>query len=72
MDCTINCSFIIFNLLYLTGRPKRLFVFVNPFGGSKSASKIYLDSVKPLLEDADIQFTLQGSALEPSHGFIIS
>ncbi|XP_009376260.2 sphingosine kinase 1 isoform X1 [Pyrus x bretschneideri] len=41
------------------GRPKRLFVFVNPFGGSKSASKIYVDHVKPLFEDAGIQFTLQ-------------
>ncbi|KAM6585040.1 hypothetical protein CsatB_012042 [Cannabis sativa] len=41
------------------GRPKRVFVFVNPFGGNKSASKIYLDEVRPLLEDADVQFTLQ-------------
>ncbi|GMN50902.1 hypothetical protein TIFTF001_020067 [Ficus carica] len=41
------------------GRPKRLFVLVNPFGGQKLASKILLDQVKPLLNDADIQFTLQ-------------
>ncbi|XP_058196466.1 sphingosine kinase 1-like [Rhododendron vialii] len=41
------------------GRPKRLFVFVNPFGGKKSASKIFLDDVKPLLEDANVEFTLQ-------------
>ncbi|WCJ26945.1 sphingosine kinase 1 [Euphorbia peplus] len=41
------------------GRPRRLFVFVNPFGGKKSASKVFLDVVKPLLEDADVQFTLQ-------------
>ncbi|EXB51817.1 Sphingosine kinase 1 [Morus notabilis] len=41
------------------GRPKRLYVFVNPFGGKKSASKIFSDQVKPLLEDADIQLTLQ-------------
>lgn len=41
------------------GRPKRLFVFVNPFGGKKSASKIFKDVVKPLLDDAEIQFTLQ-------------
>ncbi|CAN6689911.1 unnamed protein product [Malus baccata var. baccata] len=47
------------------GRPKRLFVFVNPFGGSKSASKIYLDHVKPLFEDAGIQFTLQGGCRHP-------
>lgn len=41
------------------GRPKRLFVFVNPFGGKKYASKIFVDHVKALLEDADIQITLQ-------------
>ncbi|KAF3451560.1 hypothetical protein FNV43_RR07655 [Rhamnella rubrinervis] len=41
------------------GRPKRLLVFLNPFGGSRSASKIFIDHVRPLLEDADIQFTLQ-------------
>lgn len=35
-------------------------MFVNPFGGKKSASKIFSDQVKPLLEDADIQLTLQG------------
>lgn len=35
-------------------------MFVNPFGGSRSASKIFIDHVRPLLEDADIQFTLQG------------
>ncbi|XP_020541313.1 sphingosine kinase 1 isoform X2 [Jatropha curcas] len=41
------------------GRPKRLFIFVNPFGGNKSATKVFLDVVKPLLEDADIQITVQ-------------
>ncbi|KAF8413970.1 hypothetical protein HHK36_001967 [Tetracentron sinense] len=40
-------------------RPKRLFIFVNPFGGKRSASKIFHDEVKPLLEAADIQFTIQ-------------
>ncbi|CAK7350699.1 unnamed protein product [Dovyalis caffra] len=35
------------------GRPKRLFIFVNPFGGKKSALKVFFDVVKPLLEDAD-------------------
>ncbi|XP_043808067.1 sphingosine kinase 1 isoform X2 [Manihot esculenta] len=43
------------------GRPKRLFVFVNPFGGKKSASKVFRDVVKPLLEDADVQITVQGT-----------
>ncbi|KAK9057995.1 hypothetical protein SSX86_022835 [Deinandra increscens subsp. villosa] len=41
------------------GRPKKLFIFVNPFGGRKSASKIFRDDVKPILEDANIEYTLQ-------------
>ncbi|XP_017434185.1 sphingosine kinase 1 isoform X2 [Vigna angularis] len=41
------------------GRPKRLFVFVNPFGGKKSATKIFDEQVKPLLEDAQIEITVQ-------------
>ncbi|XP_021726347.1 sphingosine kinase 1-like isoform X1 [Chenopodium quinoa] len=41
------------------GRPKRLFVLVNPYGGKKSALQIFVDTVRPLLEDAEIQFTLQ-------------
>ncbi|KAK4271532.1 hypothetical protein QN277_020216 [Acacia crassicarpa] len=41
------------------GRPKRLFIFVNPFGGKKAATKIFLQHVKPLLDDAEIQITLQ-------------
>ncbi|XP_016477648.1 sphingosine kinase 1 isoform X2 [Nicotiana tabacum] len=43
------------------GRPKRLFVFVNPYGGKKSASKIFIDSVKPLLDDANIDYTVQAT-----------
>ncbi|KAG4948402.1 hypothetical protein JHK82_041585 [Glycine max] len=41
------------------GRPKRLLVFVNPFGGKKSATKIFAEQVKPLFEDAHIQITVQ-------------
>ncbi|XVE87943.1 hypothetical protein DITRI_Ditri19aG0029200 [Diplodiscus trichospermus] len=40
------------------GRPKRLLIFVNPFGGKKSATKILSQDVKPYLEDADIQITV--------------
>ncbi|KAB5533947.1 hypothetical protein DKX38_017033 [Salix brachista] len=40
-------------------RPKRLFILVNPFGGKKSALKIFFDVVKPLLEDAEVQITVQ-------------
>ncbi|KFK28737.1 hypothetical protein AALP_AA7G040200 [Arabis alpina] len=41
------------------GRPKRLFVIVNPFGGKKSARKIFVEEVKPLFEDAQIQLEIQ-------------
>ncbi|XP_057512473.1 sphingosine kinase 1-like isoform X1 [Actinidia eriantha] len=41
------------------GRPKRLLILVNPFGGKKCASKMFLDDVKPLLEDANVEFTVQ-------------
>ncbi|XP_057537188.1 sphingosine kinase 1-like [Amaranthus tricolor] len=41
------------------GRPKRLFILVNPFGGKKSATNVFENTVQPLLEDAEIQFTLQ-------------
>lgn len=44
----------------MTGRPKKLFVFVNPFGGRRSASKVFTDDVKPILDDANIEYTLQG------------
>ncbi|PPS00723.1 hypothetical protein GOBAR_AA19943 [Gossypium barbadense] len=40
------------------GRPKRLLIFLNPFGGKKSATKIFSEDVKPYLEDADIQITV--------------
>lgn len=45
-----------------TGRPKRLFVFVNPFGGKKCAKKIYGTEIKPLFEAAGVSITVQGSA----------
>ncbi|KAL1560170.1 sphingosine kinase [Salvia divinorum] len=41
------------------GRPKRLFIFVNPYGGKKSASKIFQNDVKPLLDDASVEYTVQ-------------
>jgi sphingosine kinase len=52
------------------GRPKRLFVFVNPFGGKKSAVKIFDEQVKPLFEDAQIQLTIQGDFIfQLNHDF---
>ncbi|KAL9274521.1 Sphingosine kinase 1-like protein [Drosera capensis] len=40
------------------GRPKRLFIFVNPFGGKKSAVKVFAKVVTPLLVHADINFSV--------------
>lgn len=42
------------------GRPKRLFILVNPFGGKKSGRKIFHSEVKPLLVAAGILYTVQG------------
>jgi len=50
-------------LCHNVGRPKRLFVFVNPFGGKKSATKIFDEQVKPLFEDAQIEITVQGALI---------
>eukprot|EP01018_Ginkgo_biloba_P022428 Gb_00257 [translate_table: standard] len=41
------------------GRPKRLIVFLNPFGGKKSAQKIFQQEVKPLLILSGVAFTLK-------------
>ncbi|PIN10829.1 Sphingosine kinase, involved in sphingolipid metabolism [Handroanthus impetiginosus] len=41
------------------GRPKRLFIFVNPFGGKRFGSKIFVNDVKPLLDDANVDYTVQ-------------
>lgn len=35
-------------------RPKRLLVFINPFGGKKRAVKIFREKVQPLFEMAGI------------------
>ncbi|KAK1378841.1 Sphingosine kinase 1 [Heracleum sosnowskyi] len=47
------------NLDSLAGRPKKLLILVNPFGGRKSALKIFAADVKPLLEDANILYTMK-------------
>ncbi|KAJ3674924.1 hypothetical protein LUZ60_005540 [Juncus effusus] len=52
---------IISDNITLLGRPKQLFVIVNPFGGKRSAPKIFDTEVKPLLEAANIHFTMKES-----------
>ncbi|KAH7662344.1 Sphinganine kinase protein [Dioscorea alata] len=41
------------------GRPKRLFIIVNPFGGRKVAPEIFQNEVRPLMEAAGILYTVQ-------------
>ncbi|KAJ6827342.1 sphingosine kinase 1-like isoform X1 [Iris pallida] len=41
------------------GRPKRLFIILNPYGGKKCAQNIFHSEVKPLLDAADVHYTLQ-------------
>ncbi|KAM0952421.1 putative sphingosine kinase [Dioscorea sansibarensis] len=41
------------------GRPKRLFIVVNPFGGKKVAGEIFQNEVKPLIEAAGILYAVQ-------------
>ncbi|XP_062207080.1 sphingosine kinase 2-like isoform X2 [Phragmites australis] len=41
------------------GRPKRLFIFVNPFGGKKCAKKIYETEIRPLFEAVGVSITMQ-------------
>ncbi|EPS68311.1 d-erythro-sphingosine kinase, partial [Genlisea aurea] len=44
------------------GRPKRLFVLVNPYGGKKSALRIFVNDVMPLLDDACVEYTVKETA----------
>jgi len=44
----------------LTGRPKRLYVIVNPFGGEGAGMRVYTTVVEPLLNAAGISFIMQG------------
>ncbi|PKU80901.1 Sphingosine kinase 1 [Dendrobium catenatum] len=41
------------------GRPKRVFIILNPYGGKRSARKIFDTEIKPLLVAANIMYTLQ-------------
>uniref|UniRef100_A0A0D9V6H9 DAGKc domain-containing protein n=1 Tax=Leersia perrieri TaxID=77586 RepID=A0A0D9V6H9_9ORYZ len=47
------------NCLDSLGRPKRLFILVNPFGGKKCARKIYEAEIRPLFEAAGVNVTMQ-------------
>uniref|UniRef100_A0A7I4FBM7 sphingosine kinase n=1 Tax=Physcomitrium patens TaxID=3218 RepID=A0A7I4FBM7_PHYPA len=46
-------------ILDKAGRPKRLLVLVNPFGGRKTGRKVFSASVEPLLKAAGITYTVK-------------
>ncbi|XP_042438190.1 sphingosine kinase 1-like [Zingiber officinale] len=41
------------------GRPKRLFIIVNPYGGKKGALRIFNTEIKPLLVDANVLYSMK-------------
>ncbi|XP_042373310.1 sphingosine kinase 2-like [Zingiber officinale] len=41
------------------GRPKRLLIVINPYGGKKTALRIFDAEIKPLLVDANIIYTMK-------------
>ncbi|CAN6175833.1 unnamed protein product [Urochloa humidicola] len=41
------------------GRPRRLFIIVNPYGGKRSGRSIFQNEVLPLIEAAGIFYTMQ-------------
>eukprot|EP00850_Spirogloea_muscicola_P019417 SM000190S04853 [mRNA] locus=s190:14377:17891:- [translate_table: standard] len=44
------------------GRPKRLYVILNPKGGQGKAKQIFKKDVEPLFQAANIDYTIQGMA----------
>ncbi|XP_020591739.1 sphingosine kinase 1-like [Phalaenopsis equestris] len=47
------------DFIHSLGRPKRVFIILNPYGGKRSARRIFDTEIKPLLVAANILYTLQ-------------
>ncbi|KAH7662346.1 sphingosine kinase protein [Dioscorea alata] len=58
-ECAVTWSEKLRNLINSFGRPRRLYILLNPYGGKKCARKIFHNEVRPLLEASDILYTLQ-------------
>ncbi|CAM0883323.1 unnamed protein product [Alopecurus aequalis] len=54
------------------GRPKRWFVLVNPYGGKRCANKIYETEIKPMLEAAGVDITMQETQNQGHAGEVAS
>lgn len=62
-DCVAEKLFNI--LTVVTGRPKRLLMIVNPFGGGGVGRKVYKNTVEPLLKASGISYTMRGADFLP-------
>lgn len=58
-DCVAEKMFNI--LTVVAGRPKRLLVIVNPFGGGGVGRKVYKNTVEPLLKASGVVYTMRGA-----------
>jgi hypothetical protein len=47
--------------LPMAGRPKKLLVIVNPFGGDGVGRRVYMRTVEPLLQAAGITIIMKGN-----------
>ncbi|KAF0906003.1 hypothetical protein E2562_009021 [Oryza meyeriana var. granulata] len=56
---TFICPRIQNNSLLVIGRPKRLYIIVNPYGGKRGGRRIFQTEVLPLIEAAGILYTMQ-------------
>ncbi|KAG6519050.1 hypothetical protein ZIOFF_022539 [Zingiber officinale] len=56
---TKQLSFTASEYLFDVGRPKRLLIVINPYGGKKTALRIFDAEIKPLLVDANIIYTMK-------------
>ncbi|KAM0943936.1 putative sphingosine kinase [Dioscorea sansibarensis] len=52
------------DLINSFGRPRRLFIILNPYGGKRCALKIFRNEVRPLLEASDVLYTLQETSYQ--------
>jgi hypothetical protein len=48
-------------LWILTGRPRKLLVIVNPFGGKGAGKTIFVQIVEPMLQAARIAYAMKGA-----------
>ncbi|ONM58449.1 Sphingosine kinase 1 [Zea mays] len=58
-DAALRWGDIIRDCLASLGRPKKLFIIVNPYGGKRSGRSIFQNEVLPLIEASGVLYTMQ-------------